>query len=297
MSETENLGMVLVVDDNEDIVINIKIFLEFNGFGVITAYNGREALDTLSTLDSTPDVIVSDIMMPEMDGYDFFKALSNDTRYSHVPFIFLSAKSSPEDIRLGKILGVDDYMTKPFNQDDLLASIKGKIARSKNALQITNVLANSFNAIKTGACDESQMVMPAYIMYISWDDKLGPVLLNYYPVEVKPTFNIHDIGYQLFNAATAIYGDQFAASAEGVVLTLANIQQQAFLFFDSYPDETTRSGVVLFMLGVIHPCISYLSSLSIKKVLQEISSAIKAKKTFDLGKFQLRISRILQSSG
>jgi len=299
MSEAENpgdAGMILVVDDNEDIATNIKIFLEFNGFDVKIASNGRDALEILATLENTPNVIVSDIMMPEMDGYELFKALSNDTRYSHVPFIFLSAKSTPEDIRLGKILGVDDYMTKPFNQDDLLASIKGKIARIKNAVKITAVLTNEVVNHETDACDETHLEKPVHIMCVVWDDKLGPVLQDHYPAQENISFSLRDIGYQLFNAASAIYGDQFAANAEGVVLTLANIQQQAFLLFDSYPDASTRSGVVLFMLGVIHPCISYLSSLSIKKVLQEISGIIKAKKTLELGKFHARISKILLSS-
>lgn len=289
-------GTILVVDDNEDIATNIKIFLEFNGFNVITAANGKDALALLATLDIVPDVIVSDIMMPEMDGYDFFKAVSGESRYSTVPFIFLSAKSSPEDIRLGKILGVDDYMTKPFNQDDLLASITGKIARNKNAARMNDVLQNTLNNLDTQTCNEMNPEEYAYIVYVVWDDKLGPTLHEYFPLSEKMSFNLHNICFQVFNAASAIYGDQFAASAEGVVLTLANIKEQAFLFFDSFPDEFSRAGVMLYMLGVIYPCISYLASLNIAKVFQELSGLIKAKKTFDISKFHARISKILMSS-
>jgi len=289
-------GMILVVDDNDDIATNIKIFLEFHGFTVITASNGKEALALLATLDNVPDVIVSDIMMPEMDGFDFFKSVSGDSRYSTVPFIFLSAKSSPEDIRLGKVLGVDDYMTKPFNQEDLLASIMGKIARSKSVARMNDVLLDTLQNPDITGCDENSNEEPAHIIYVVWDDKLGPDLHEYFPLSEKVPFNLRDISYQLFNAASAIYGDQFAASAEGVVLTLANIKEQAFLLFDSYPDERSRSGVVLYMLGVIHPCISYLASLSIRKVFQELSGLIKKKTAVDMSKFHARISKILMGS-
>jgi len=294
MTEQEK-PTILVVDDNEDIATNVKYFLEFSGFTVYTASNGKEAFEVLGTLDNVPDVIVSDIMMPEMDGYEFFKAVSSDTRYMNVPFIFLSAKSSPEDVRLGKILGVDDYMIKPFNQEDLLASITGKIARSKNAARMNDILVDSMKDLETTACDEKYHEESAYLIYMVWDDKIGPNMQGHYPL-LESTFNLRDIGYQLFNAASAIYGDKFNANAEGVVLMLANIHEQAFLLFDSYPDETTRSGVVLYMLGVIDPCISYLASLSIKKVLQELSKLIKTRKPFDLRKFHERITKILTST-
>ncbi|GAH06799.1 unnamed protein product, partial [marine sediment metagenome] len=103
--------LLMVVDDNKDILFNLKILLEEKGYDVITSINGDKALKTLSTLDAIPSVIISDIMMPNMNGYEFFAAVSTHSQWNHIPFLFLTAKSTPEDIRLGKMLGVDDYIT------------------------------------------------------------------------------------------------------------------------------------------------------------------------------------------
>ena len=116
--------LVLVVEDNEVILFNIKLFLEMQNYETLTAMNGVEALDVLKNAARQPDIIVSDIMMPEMDGYEFYRKVSENAEWSLIPFVFVSAKSSPEDIRLAKKLGVDDYITKPFEEEDLLAVIQ-----------------------------------------------------------------------------------------------------------------------------------------------------------------------------
>ena len=105
----------------------IKMILEHNNYNVITADNGKSALKLLMEMIEIPDLILSDIMMPEMDGYHFIKQTSKNLKLLHIPFIFLTALDSPEDKRLGKLLGADDYLTKPINEEDLLASIGGKI--------------------------------------------------------------------------------------------------------------------------------------------------------------------------
>ena len=110
--------LILVVEDNVDILDNIKIMLELNGYDTITATNGKEALLKLAKLSRPPDVIVSDILMPKMDGYTFFKEISKNNLWFNTPFIFLSAKATPEDVKLGKLLGADDYITKPFKEEE-----------------------------------------------------------------------------------------------------------------------------------------------------------------------------------
>ncbi|NMC03949.1 MAG: response regulator [Candidatus Lokiarchaeota archaeon] len=278
---------IFIVDDNDDILLNLRMLLEFSEFNVISARNGKEALDTLHGLKKLPDIIVSDIMMPEMNGYDLLRALGNEPRLSQIPFIFLSAKSTQDDVRLGKILGADDYLTKPFNQDDLIATIKGKIARKKRMAQFSS----TFGAFNAGECAEttSPYKTNTYLFHVVWDDKIGPVTREFVPKTDKMPFNVQEIGYQLFNASSAIYGDKFAANAEGILLTLANIKQHGYIFFDSYPDKTSRAGVMLYMLAVIAPCISYLVSLHIKKVFEELTSAIKQKKQIDLEKYHQKI--------
>ena len=115
--------LVLVVDDNKDILFNLKLLLESNNYLVETAETGEDALKVLSDLKNPPDIIISDIMMPKMDGYHFFETISENLKWNRIPFIFISALSTPEDIRLGKMLGVDDYLTKPFKEEDLLAKL------------------------------------------------------------------------------------------------------------------------------------------------------------------------------
>lgn len=118
---------ILVVEDDESILFNIKLLLEFNNFDVVTASNGREASELISFLSPVPDLIVSDIMMPEMNGYDFIKVVITDPNWSNIPFLFLSAKASPEDINLGKKMGANDYITKPLNEEHFLSVIRKKI--------------------------------------------------------------------------------------------------------------------------------------------------------------------------
>ncbi|HNT76340.1 MAG TPA: SUMF1/EgtB/PvdO family nonheme iron enzyme [Anaerolineae bacterium] len=119
--------IILVVDDNPDLVDGVKLTLEMEGFQVLTALSGQEALDILQRI--TPDLILADIMMPNLDGYELYVRVHNDERWLHVPFIFLTAKTSKEDIRKGKEMGADDYITKPFDPQDLVAVVRGKLKR------------------------------------------------------------------------------------------------------------------------------------------------------------------------
>ena len=118
---------VLVVEDNPDVLFNIQVALEANEYEVVTALNGKKALKTLSEMEKPPDMIISDIMMPEMDGYELYQALSSNEDWKEVPILFLSALATPDDIRFSQILGVKDYITKPFKEEVLLDLIKEKI--------------------------------------------------------------------------------------------------------------------------------------------------------------------------
>ena len=130
--------LILVVEDNLDLLYNLKLLLETNNYNAITAKNGKEAINILSHMEEIPDIIISDILMPEMNGYEFFQAISNNLRWNRIPFLFLSARTTNKDIRFGKLLGADDYLTKPFNEKDLLAILSGKIARNERIKALNN---------------------------------------------------------------------------------------------------------------------------------------------------------------
>jgi signal transduction histidine kinase len=126
---------ILLVDDDEDIRKNATLILGLEGYTVYSASDGEEALKLLTTGRCNPTLIVSDIAMPHLDGYEFFQAVRQIPAMRLVPFIFLSAHGSKRHIRFGRELGVDDYLVKPFDPDDLLASVRNRIGRDREFRQ------------------------------------------------------------------------------------------------------------------------------------------------------------------
>lgn len=120
---------ILVVEDDIAMAEGIRDMLELAGYEVMLAANGREGLERLA--QHKPALILSDIMMREMDGYEFCQAVQAEPAWVDIPFIFLTAKRDAEDIRRGKQLGVDDYLTKPFLPEDLLVVVQAKIERAQ----------------------------------------------------------------------------------------------------------------------------------------------------------------------
>lgn len=115
---------ILVVDDDREIVDSISIFLSAEGYGVLKAYDGIEALDMLSENDV--QLILLDIMMPKLDG---IKTLMKLRETKNIPVIMISAKSEDADKIFGLTAGADDYITKPFNPSELMARVKSQIRR------------------------------------------------------------------------------------------------------------------------------------------------------------------------
>lgn len=118
---------IIIADDDPKILKGLKNFLSRNGYQVITAANGHEVLNLVETIQ--PDLFLLDIMMPQLDGLETCRKIRKE---SDVPIIFLSAKTDTTDKILGLALGSDDYMTKPFDNDELLYRIKAVLRRTKN---------------------------------------------------------------------------------------------------------------------------------------------------------------------
>lgn len=113
---------VLVIDDDQNLLENISIMLEIAGYEVLRANNGVEGLRLIH--DYRPGLIVCDVVMPDMSGYEVLDELRANSEMVSIPFIFLTSKSDMHDIRRGMQAGVDDYLTKPFTEQDLLATIQ-----------------------------------------------------------------------------------------------------------------------------------------------------------------------------
>lgn len=118
---------VLIIEDNEDVRENTADILELAGFTVAKAENGKIGVKTAKEL--LPDVIICDIMMPELDGYEVLEALDKSAKTASIPFIFLTAKTERADMRKGMNLGADDYLTKPFTDTELLEAIQSRLKK------------------------------------------------------------------------------------------------------------------------------------------------------------------------
>jgi two-component system, sensor histidine kinase and response regulator len=119
---------ILIVEDDRAMSTGIRDVLDMAGYKVQLAENGQEALQVLTRF--RPDLIISDIMMPEMDGYELLEELRRQPNWAAVPFIFLTAKRQRADIRAGKQLGADDYLVKSVDLDDLLVVVRAKLDRA-----------------------------------------------------------------------------------------------------------------------------------------------------------------------
>jgi signal transduction histidine kinase len=119
----------MIVEDNITLLENIAFELEMHDYEVIQASNGESALNLLYVMDSPPDIIVSDIAMPKMDGYKFLESVRQYDKWNDIPFLFLTAFDSKNAVRIGKELGADDYLTKPFQPDELIVAVENKLQR------------------------------------------------------------------------------------------------------------------------------------------------------------------------
>lgn len=119
---------ILVIEDNKDVRENLAELLELSGYEVDTAENGKVGVQRAK--DYTPDLILCDIMMPELDGYGVLRILSTTPSTASIPFIFLTAKSEKDDFRKGMGLGADDYITKPYDDVQLLDTITIRLQKS-----------------------------------------------------------------------------------------------------------------------------------------------------------------------
>lgn len=130
-SGAANRRTVLVVDDEKDLVELISFNLQRNGFDVLSAYDGNEAIEIAQR--ETPDLIILDLMLPGIDGMEVTRRLKADSRTAGIPLVMLTAKGEETDVVVGLTLGADDYVTKPFSMKILLARLNTVLRRAEQA--------------------------------------------------------------------------------------------------------------------------------------------------------------------
>ena len=120
---------ILIVDDELDLTETIRFSLELEGCNVLVASNGEEGLNLAR--QEKPDLILLDLMLPKLDGYKVCRLLKFDERYKHIPILMLTAKTQEKDKILGKETGANEYITKPFDMDELMVKIKSYLSKQE----------------------------------------------------------------------------------------------------------------------------------------------------------------------
>lgn len=132
---------VLVIEDNLEVRENLAEILELSGYEVYTAENGKVGVQQARS--TRPDIILCDVMMPELDGFGVLRILDQNPQTADIPFVFLTAKAEKDDFRKGMNLGADDYITKPFDDVELLDAIEMRLKKSER-------IKKSFDGTPTG---------------------------------------------------------------------------------------------------------------------------------------------------
>lgn len=204
---------ILIAEDDKDIVNLVKLYLESSGYHVLTAQNGREALETAEK--NEVHLAVLDIMMPEMDGYTLTSRLREKFDF---PIIFLSAKDQDNDKILGLNLGADDYMTKPFNPLELVARVNSNLRRVYQ-LNRTEGAAEPTRLINGG------IVLDTEKMTVEKDGEL----INFTPMELKILMFLMKKPGQVFTKKQiyeSINGDYFESDENSVIVHISRIREK-----------------------------------------------------------------------
>jgi CheY-like chemotaxis protein len=270
--------LILIVDDNESILFNLSILLELNNYDIQVANNGNQALEILSNSLKEPDLILSDILMPEMDGYELLEKISKNPKWNHIPFLFLSAKTYPEDIKIGKLLGADDYITKPFDEEISINNIQKRIQKHK--LLELKIQKEFDTYYLTNEWDDIELSLSLYdsfnidFLVIQQNDQTTPNITHKFS-DPKLEFDLESVALSLYNSTISFYEKQENISPEILLINLKDIQKNALLFFDELNDVEYPGNQKRIMVCIIAPFITVLDSLKLKRILLSLTSKIK----------------------
>ncbi len=148
---------ILVIEDELEIRSNLLELLELEGYDVISADNGMTGL--LGAIEHAPDLIICDVMMPELDGHDVLRALRQESKTVGIPFIFLTALANKEDIRKGMVLGADDYLTKPFTRSEVLTAVESRLQKQAASQSQISIFQQEIQQFHVGLNNEQTALL------------------------------------------------------------------------------------------------------------------------------------------
>ena len=164
---------ILIIEDEEEIRSNLKELLELIDYKILTAENGKLGINT--AIKNSPDLIICDILMPDINGYEVYEELQKCIKTHLIPFIYLTAKADISDIRKGMQLGADDYIIKPFSSQDIIKSVRKRIDKAKQRDKIiSDNKAESYNyeeSILISTDGQPHLINFKDIVYISADNQ------------------------------------------------------------------------------------------------------------------------------
>lgn len=221
---------ILVIEDHTDVRENIAEILDLAGYETFQAPHGKEGVRI--AVQEIPDLIICDIMMPELDGYGVLHILNKRTDTSHIPFIFLSAKAEKEDFRKGMNMGADDYLTKPFDDKELLQTIELRLSKR------VAPNAKPENDLEAHLTSESLLKMDLQQLFDSADNRVYDKKDIIFNERDRPRYL-----YQLKSGSVKLY----RSNEEGKEVILQLIKPGGFFGYLSlfYENELTESAATL----------------------------------------------------
>ncbi len=165
---------ILVIEDHALMRRNLVTILTMEGYAALSASNGRAGLALARS--ETPDLILCDVLMPELNGHDVLRALRADPSTAAVPFIFLTAKGAKSDLRAGMNLGADDYLAKPVSRDDLIAAMTARFMRKNQQRPNFDILVSNPSPLLALGVSEREAEVLLWLMQGKTNEDIGKLL-------------------------------------------------------------------------------------------------------------------------
>jgi CRP-like cAMP-binding protein/CheY-like chemotaxis protein len=291
---------VLIIEDNDDIRESTSEILELAGYVVIQAVNGKEGVSL--ALSELPDLILCDIMMPEMDGYSVLHLLGKNQETGLIPFIFLTAKTDRQDMRKGMEMGADDYLTKPFDDVELFNAIEVRLKKHQQTKALISTSLNNLSKLIVNNCGLDELakyiserkvrqIKKKQVIYYEGDTANGLYLLISGKVK---TFKVAQDGRELltglygpdeyFGTAALLASENYMETAEAVENTALCLIPKDLMeqLLNKYPD-VSASFIKLLANNVLQneQQLLELAYNSVRKRMAEVILRLKGTETGD----------------
>jgi DNA-binding response OmpR family regulator len=204
---------ILIVDDDPTLINFLEPIFIKKKMEAVTAENGKEALEKIA--EQLPDLIISDIMMPEMDGYELYQKLQKNPKTNQIPFIFLSSRSDPTDQLKGLRMGASEYFTKPFDLNKLINTVSEAIESAERAKELTGRVDFSVNL--------AEIDIENIIQLVEMNEKTGEMIFS--------TYEGNKLGSIFFKKGTVIYAIKDVLEGESAFYDLVAITDGYVKFF------------------------------------------------------------------